>query len=198
MKVLLLTPRPGILRSVCLKAGDTCVVSTATPDQWPKDIDFVVSYGYRHIIKEPYLSQYKNRMINIHCSILPWNRGSDPNFWSWFDGTPKGISIHIIDGTLDGGPIIMQMDVSKWKQRETLRSSYDFLQECAEKLFGFEWERFRKRAWFYLDSVGVGSYHKSVDKDPWMKMLPLGWDTPVEDVEKLGAKHYEQAQQRLG
>jgi len=187
MKVLLLTPRPKLLIPAIIKSGDEYEVSMATPDVWPEGVDFIVSFGYRHIIKEPYLSMYEGRIINIHQSILPWNRGADPNFWSWFDDTPKGISIHLVDGGLDTGDCIMQLVVSRWRGGETLKTSYEFLNTCASQVFALEWGRFRLGRWFIVPKEGEGSYHHSKDKDEFMSMLPMGWETPVEVVANFGA-----------
>ena len=189
MNVLLLSPRPQLLTQTIIKTGDDYEISMATPDLWPKDVDFIVSFGYRHIIKEPYLSQYEDRIINIHQSMLPWNRGDSPNFWSWFDDTPKGVSVHMIDAGLDTGDIIMQMEITKWHKGETLKSSYEFLNICASKLFEMEWARFRNNDWFVLRPTVAGSYHRSEEKDEWMKQLPLGWDSSVDDVKRLADKH---------
>ena len=188
MRVLLLTPRPQLLSRAITACGDTFDVSMATPDLWPENVDFIISFGYRHVIKEPQLSLYKNRMINIHISILPWNRGADPNLWSWIDNTPKGVSIHFITPELDKGPVLAQMNVRKWKERETLKSSYDFLNFCAGQLLLLEWSNFRRGTWFEVPSIGEGSFHKSKDKDAIMERLPLGWGTPVSDVEEVGRK----------
>jgi len=187
MKVLLLTPRPKLLTPALISVDDEYEVSMATPDTWPEEVDFIVSFGYRHIIKEPYLSRYEGRIINIHQSILPWNRGSDPNFWSWFDGTPKGVSIHLVDEGLDTGDCIMQLQVSRWRGGETLRTSYDFLNQCASQLFALEWGRFRSGRFFTVPKDGEGSYHRASDKDEYMSILPLGWDTPVEIIANFGA-----------
>jgi len=186
MNVLILSPRPQLLTPAIVAAGDDYEISMAEPALWPKDMDFIVSFGYRHIIKEPYLSKFEDRMINIHISMLPWNRGADPNFWSWFDHTPKGVTVHLIDAGLDTGDVVMQMEVTKWKKDETLKTSYEFLQTCASKLFALEWERFRMGDWFITEPTSAGSYHKSSDKDEWMTKLPLGWDSPVDDVKRLG------------
>ena len=191
MNVLLLTPRPQVLASTILDSNDTYEVSMGTPDLWPTDIDFIVSYGYRHIIKEPYLSKYEDRMINIHMSMLPWNRGADPNFWSWFDQTPKGVSVHLINKGIDTGDIIMQMEIAKWMHGETLRSSYEFLNICVGRLFALEWARFRLGDWYISETRTAGTYHKSSDKDELMKKLPLGWDTPTDDVMRLGEARHE-------
>lgn len=195
MKVLLLTPRPNLFSGTLEQYGDTYEVSMAAPDFWP-EADFVVSFGYRHIIRIPFLEKYEDRIINIHMGLLPWNRGADPNFWSWFDGTPKGVSVHLVDDGIDMGDVIMQMEITKWREQETLKSSYEFLTTCTEKLFALEWSRFRRQNWFFMPQLGAGSAHRSADKDPWMKLLPLGWESPVLDVERLGEGY--RAQQDSG
>ena len=45
--------------------------------------DFIVSYGYRHILSKNILDLLPNKIINLHISYLPYNRGADPNFWSF-------------------------------------------------------------------------------------------------------------------
>src|SRR5687768_13309593 len=111
MRVLLLTPIPHYLADPLTAIGDSYAVSMEKPELWPQDIDFVVSFGYRYIIPARYIDHYRGRMVNIHISLLPWNRGSDPNFWSWFDRTPKGVSIHAIDPGIDTGDVLAQREV---------------------------------------------------------------------------------------
>jgi methionyl-tRNA formyltransferase len=110
MRVLLLTPLPHYLADAITTAGDSYDVSMEPPERWVGDVDFVVSFGYRHIISARYINALHGRLINIHISLLPWNRGADPNFWSWFDRTPKGVTIHAIDAGVDTGDVLAQFD----------------------------------------------------------------------------------------
>eukprot|EP00392_Amoebophrya_sp_AT5.2_P019205 g19951.t1 len=61
--------------------------------------DYCVSYGYRHIIRTPVIEGMfdRKRIINLHISYLPYNRGADPNLWSILERTPPGVTIHHID-----------------------------------------------------------------------------------------------------
>ena len=52
--------------------------------------DFIISFGYKHIIEKEILEKLKIPVINLHISYLPWNRGSHPNFWSFYESTPSG------------------------------------------------------------------------------------------------------------
>ena len=186
MKVLLLTPYPALLQIPLTAEGDEFIVTMDEPSEWPLNVDFVVSFGYNHIIKEPYLSKFKDRMINIHTGVLPWNRGAFPNFWSWFDDTPKGVSIHLIEKKLDGGGLLAQIIAPEWSSDATLRSTYETLLYYSGILFGAYWARLRKQSWKTLDLEEVGSFHTTAETEKWLRKLPLGWETPVAFVEELG------------
>ena len=151
--------------------------------------DWIVSYGCRDIIKGEWLEAYKGRIINIHIGLLPWNRGADPNFWSWFDATPKGITIHQIDEGIDTGPIYAKGEIAfRNIEGATLKTTYDDLQKAAAFAFKAIWPSIRD---VYLEPYkqeGEGSYHRARDKQQWMEALPLGYDTPVIDVVELGKR----------
>ena len=76
-----------------------------------KDLDLIISFGYRDIINNEIISLFKKPIINLHLSYLPFNKGAHPNFWSYIDNTPSGISIHEIDGGIDAGKIIYQKKI---------------------------------------------------------------------------------------
>ena len=69
--------------------------------------DTIISYGYRFKIDEKLIKKNKN-IINLHIYFLPFNRGAHPNFWSFIENTPSGVSIHKIDKGIDTGDIINQ------------------------------------------------------------------------------------------
>ncbi|HEV8192170.1 MAG TPA: methionyl-tRNA formyltransferase [Ktedonobacterales bacterium] len=47
--------------------------------------------------------------LNVHPSLLPDNRGSDPLFWTFQRGDQQtGVTIHLMDEGLDSGPIVLQ------------------------------------------------------------------------------------------
>ena len=104
-----------------------------------KKIDFAVSYGYRHIIKSNVLHHLKDRIINLHISYLPWNRGADPNLWSFLEDTPKGVTIHYVDEGIDTGDIIAQKEVVFEQGEQTLSTTYARLQDEMMLLFKSNW-----------------------------------------------------------
>lgn len=191
MKVLLLSPYPELIEPTLDDAGDTYYSCIERHDFDQADYDFIISFGYRKIIKEPFLTLYKNRIINMHISMLPWNRGADPNFWSWFDDTPKGVTIHRIDAGIDTGSILVQEQTMGWRRKETLASSWSVLMNNARLLFQDNWKTIRRDGLGIRNVVG-GTYHNSRDKEDWMEQLPLGWDTPVVEVKRLGIEYRKQ------
>ena len=148
MKVLILSPYPERIKFALRQEGDDPVEFNGTTSEWPaQEFDFVVSYGYRHIIREPLLSRYTGRLANLHISYLPWNRGPSPNFWSWYDDTPKGVTIHMIDSGVDTGPIVARMEAKDFGPNSTYKSSYDYLHFLAGLLFLQTWPALRSGTW---------------------------------------------------
>ena len=140
--------------------------------------DFLVSYGYEHIIGREVLEQFPRRAVNLHISYLPWNRGSHPNLWSFMDGTPKGVTLHYLDEGIDTGPIIVQRKMS-FAPTETLRTSYAKLKYAVEELFIEHWGAIRAGTCNAQPQSGTGSYHTASEKRAIEHLLTAGWDTEV-------------------
>ena len=133
MKILYLGPQDCIYNFLSSKGTVTNTENQIQPSQI-KEYDWVVSYGYKHILTKEHINLTKNPILNLHISFLPWNRGADPNYWSWVENTPKGVTIHAISEIIDGGAIFVQKLVS-FNQNETLSSSYNKLKNEIESFF---------------------------------------------------------------
>lgn len=148
-----------------------------------EEIEFAVSYRYRHIIRSPVIKYLEEKIINLHISFLPWNRGADPNLWSFLEDTPKGFTIHYLDEGLDSGDIIVQKQVTFDTAAETLRTTYEKLNNGVLELFRQEWPSIAHGNAGRVKQPTYGSIHRSKDKDKFMYLLTeKGWDTPVEKV----------------
>lgn len=181
MNVLLLGPDPTALADFIRGAGDDIRRAEDPLDAGHELIDWadlVVSFGYRHIIDAATIARIEGRAINVHISLLPWNRGADPNVWSFLEDTPKGVTIHMLDEGVDTGAILLQQRVDLGAPH-TLRSSYALLVNTADKLFRENWGRLREgRVTARLQGAG-GSTHRSADLERFEHALTDGWDTPV-------------------
>jgi methionyl-tRNA formyltransferase len=148
--------------------------------------DLLVSFGYRHIVRQPVLDAFEGRVVNLHISLLPWNRGADPNFWSWFDSTPKGVTMHLMDSGLDTGAILVQRELDM-SASETLSSSYEILQSAIEDLFGENLDALLSGELTpQAQTPDSGSFHRSIDKEPIFARLPESWNTRCQVIAELG------------
>ncbi|MGV8085261.1 MAG: phosphoribosylglycinamide formyltransferase [Candidatus Bilamarchaeum sp.] len=84
--------------------------------------DLVALCGYMLLLKDKeLLKDYKNKIINIHPSLLPSFPGSDAQEQAFDYGSKiSGFTIHFVDQTLDGGAIIHQkaVDISNCKSAQ--------------------------------------------------------------------------------
>ena len=146
-------------------------------------IDFAVSYRYRHIVQKPVIDYLKDHIINLHISFLPWNRGADPNLWSFLEDTPRGVTIHYIDEGIDTGDIIAQREVAFPAAGETLRFTYDRLNDEIVALFKEQWPLIMRGEASRQKQPPGGSFHRTTDKRPYEGLLAeRGWDTRIEVV----------------
>jgi folate-dependent phosphoribosylglycinamide formyltransferase PurN len=188
MKVLILSPYPQALIPAIIDNGDTvecCDDELDTAMLASIRPDWIVSYGYRFLIRPPILDQFPGRIINLHVSLLPWNRGADPNFWSWFEGSPKGVTIHQIDAGMDTGPILAQRELALDGLSETLATSYDRLRSEVEDLFKQSWSGIAKGQIKALAQQARLPVHRSADKTGILNSLPLGWNIRACIIDRL-------------
>lgn len=148
--------------------------------------DFLVSYRYRHILKADVLDQFPDRAVNLHASLLPWNRGADPNLWSFLDDTPKGVTLHYIDEGIDTGDIIAQREIVFDAPTETLASTYRRLDTAIQHLFRDHWDAIKSGRCPRRPQPPGGSVHRLKDRDAVNHLLYRGWDTPVEALRRGG------------
>lgn len=131
-RIQLLGPPGKLARLMPYLANDTL---SAEPE-------FLISFGYRKVITDPMLTRYAGKIVNLHISALPWNRGSNPNYWSWKENTPKGVTVHIVDAGVDTGPTLGCWEYDMDPRDHTLRTSYAFLEDKLVELFAMLWAPF--------------------------------------------------------
>jgi len=137
--------------------------------------DLIISYNYRYIISKDIIKIYK--IINLHISYLPFNRGAHPNIWANLENTPKGVSIHYINEEIDRGDIIAQKKVVINKN-ETLKSSYRKLHFHIQLLFKSIFNKIEKIK--PKKQKIKGTFHLAKE----LKNIKLknGWNTTIEEL----------------
>lgn len=72
----------------------------------------VVLAGFMRILSNEFVAAYRNRLINIHPSLLPKHKGLDTHQRAIDSGdTVAGASVHWVTEALDSGAIIRQTEV---------------------------------------------------------------------------------------
>ena len=78
----------------------------------PFGTELIVLAGFMKVLGHTFLSGYKGKIINIHPSLLPAFKGVDAQGQAFDYGVKvSGCTVHFVDETLDGGPIILQQPV---------------------------------------------------------------------------------------
>ena len=84
-----------------------------------KGVEVVVLAGFMRILTPKFIKKYKNKILNIHPSLLPAFPGAHAHRDTLKHGAKKsGCTAHLVDEGIDSGPIIMQASV-KIDENET-------------------------------------------------------------------------------
>jgi methionyl-tRNA formyltransferase len=127
--------------------------------------DMIVSVLFGYMLKPELIRIPDRGCINLHPSLLPWNRGQYPNVWSIVEGTPSGVTLHYIDEGIDTGDIISEQEVEV-EPVDTGETLYRKLEDAAIKLFKASWPQVE------ADQVvrrpqhqDAGTHHRTRDVD---------------------------------
>src|SRR6266852_2316648 len=72
-------------------------------------VDLVCLAGYMRVLSGEFLKAFPRRILNIHPSLLPLFPGFNAQKQALEHGAKvSGCTVHFVDDTLDGGPIIAQ------------------------------------------------------------------------------------------
>ena len=99
------------------KAGIPCIIFTSAEEvkAYAKEKKMFFHLGllawWPKIVKTPLLELPLIGFINTHPSMLPYNRGKHPNFWTIVDQVPFGVSLHFVDEGVDTGDIVAQRSI---------------------------------------------------------------------------------------
>lgn len=158
------------------------VVHSERPLGSYENFEIIISFGYRHIIPFDVIANSLCPVVNLHISLLPWNKGAHPVFWALFENTPLGVTIHEIDEGLDTGPIIAQKEVLIEAGGLTFEDVHRQLIQEIEELFLGVFGHLISGTYEAIPQIGRGSSHKTQD-------LPenfSGWTSNVKkEISKL-------------
>ena len=86
------------------------------------NVDLICLAGFMKILSKNFINNFKNRILNIHPSLLPKYKGLNTHARVLASNdTVAGCSVHLVTAELDGGPVLAQTKV-KIKTNETVES----------------------------------------------------------------------------
>ena len=145
--------------------------------------ELVISYNYSYVISQECIDAVHENIINMHISLLPWNRGSSPNIWSFVDNTPKGVTIHMLSEGLDEGDILFQEETHFDAKHETFQTTYEKLNNLITSLFKNKWDIISSGQFKELRrrQEGNGTYHTNADLRRLKETAAFEWSDNIND-----------------
>jgi len=101
------------------------------------EVEWILLAGYMRMVGPTLLSAYKNKIINIHPSLLPLYPGIHSYERAFNDQVSEsGVTLHLVDEGMDTGPILMQ--------EKFYRSENDTIEDFIKKGKEIEWRIYPK------------------------------------------------------
>ncbi len=110
-------------------------------------VELIVLAGFMRILTSSFLEKFPNRVINIHPSLIPAFQGLNAQKQAVDFGVKfSGCTVHLVDESVDGGPVIVQAVVPVLPQ--------DTEESLSERILSYE-HRILPQAvqWFSEDRV---------------------------------------------
>jgi len=163
------------------------------------DTDYLFSIHFPAVLPSAVFPYLGVGAVNLHPSLLPYNRGWHTPSWSILEGTPAGATLHFMTERLDEGEIIAQREVEV-RLDDTANSLY-------QRVLQTEFELFRD-AFDQLLSLNpnrtpqddrLATFHKRADLfEPHVNILDSATVTQVREVwDRMRALTTSQADEAL-
>lgn len=74
--------------------------------------EIIALAGYMRLLSPQFVQRFSAKILNVHPSLLPAFPGTDAQAQALAHGVKvSGCTVHLVDATLDGGPILVQRAV---------------------------------------------------------------------------------------
>ncbi len=99
------------------------------------NVGLVVLAGFMRLLSPYFVNRYRNRIMNIHPSLLPAFKGTSGIKDAWKHGVKiTGPTVHFINEDLDAGPIILQKPVVI-EETDTLESLEEKIHRAEHEIY---------------------------------------------------------------
>jgi phosphoribosylglycinamide formyltransferase-1 len=98
-------------------------------------IDLIVLAGFMRLLSPAFVKKYRNRILNIHPSLLPAFKGTHAIKDAFEHKLPfTGVTVHLVDEEMDHGRVILQAQVAI-KPNDSLASLEKRIHSVEHKLY---------------------------------------------------------------
>jgi len=98
-------------------------------------IEIICLAGFMQILSKNFISRWRNRIINIHPSYLPKNKGLNPQKQVIDEQAPfTGCTVHFVNEKVDSGKIILQEKI-KVMQNDNVQSLSDRILQREHEIY---------------------------------------------------------------
>lgn len=98
-------------------------------------INLIALAGFMRILSASFVKRYRNRIMNIHPSLLPDFKGAEAIKDAFnHKAASTGVTVHFVDEQVDSGPIILQQEI-KISKKDTLLSLEKKIHSVEHKLY---------------------------------------------------------------
>ena len=129
-----------------------------------------VSVHWPTIFTPEEISTPKDGILNLHNSLLPWNKGAHACTWAIADRTPHGATLHWIDDGIDTGPLFYQERLEILPD-ETADQLYKRTADLEVSVFTVGMKMILQGERRRLPQVGKGTFHRKKDFDRLARAL---------------------------
>jgi methionyl-tRNA formyltransferase len=144
--------------------------------------DLIVANNWRTYLPEQIWSLPTHGTLNVHDSLLPAYAGFSPLIWALINGEPEvGVTAHLMDETLDAGPIVAQKAVPVGP-RDTTTDLFHKTLELIEPILLESLAAIESgRSDFTVqDRSRASFFHKRSDRDS-----RIDWTWPAAELDRL-------------
>ena len=108
-----------------------------------EDIKFIFLAGFMKILSKSFIKKFKNKIINIHPSLLPKYKGLNTHKRAIVNKEKfSGCTVHFVNEKLDSGKIILQkkvkilkLDIDKSLEKRILKEENKLYPKAIKKFF---------------------------------------------------------------
>lgn len=144
--------------------------------------DIMITCYWPYLLKSEMFNIPKYGTINFHPALLPYNRGWYPSVWPFIDGSPAGVTLHLIDEGADTGPIIAQEEIPI-EEEDNGGTIYKKSQDKMISLFKETWPKLKDGVELKVQD-GEATYHSKKDGNA-LNELDLEKEYKIKDLFNL-------------